>query len=86
MQKKNTKNFKTKKKTKKANNNNIKGMQMKQSQNSKKTEIIYTSDIIAEIIFDKILTNVFTEIKSKELDKLSNIFSSNKLIILLMMN
>ena len=80
MQKKTTKNFKTKKKTKKANNNNIKGMQMKQSQNSKKTEIIYTSDIIAKIIFDKILTNVFTEIKSKELDKLSNIFSSNKLI------
>ena len=80
MQKKNTKNFKTKKKTKKANNNNIKGMQIKKAENSKKTEIIYTSDIIAKIIFDKILTNVFTEIKSKELDKLSNIFSSNKLI------
>ena len=80
MQKKTTKNFKTKKKTKKANNNNIKGMQIKKAENSKKTEIIYTSDIIAKIIFDKILTNVFTEIKSKELDKLSNIFSSNKLI------
>ena len=80
MQKKKTKNVKIKKKIKEANNNIIKVKKIKNKAKPKKAEIIYTSEIIAKIIFDKILTNVYNEIKLKKLEKLINLFSSNNFI------
>lgn len=73
MQKKNQKNPNNKKNTKQ--NKQIKQIQPQKS--IKKTEIICSSEIVVYKILEKILANVFNEIRAKKTDKLVNRFCSD---------
>ena len=87
MQKKNPNN---KKKLKVSNSDILKELkksklkkplkQIKPQKSIKKTEMLFTAEIIAYNILDKILTNVFNEIRAKKTDKLVNIFCSEILV------
>ena len=79
MQKKNTKN---KKKIKDSSKDVIKEIKTiyKPKQKLIKTGFICISEIIANKIFDKILTNVFNEIRVKNLNKFINLFCCNNFI------
>ena len=77
MQKKNTKN---KKKLKESNKDVLKEIIKIYKPKPIKTEFICISEIIANKIVDKILTNVFNEIRVKNLNKFINLFCWNTFI------